>query len=722
MAETEATFSESWYRIAGQRVWLRPDVIVHRQRFRGERWFVLQNPFSSKYYRVRPETYEFVARLGPEKTVQEVWLECADRFPDDVPGQEGVIQLLAQLYFANLLHYENAADSEQLFRRYQERRQRETSARLLNLMFMRFPLLDPDRFLVRTLPAVKGLIGWTGALGWIAVVGLALKVAADNSSSLWSQREGILAPDNLPLLYAALVGIKTIHEFGHAYFCRRYGGEVHVMGVFLMIFTPVPYVDASSSWSFRSRRQRLAVGAAGMVVEVLVAAFATLIWAKTGPGAVHSLCYNVMFIASVSTVIFNANPLLRYDGYYMLSDWLEIPNLSRRANAELRHLWEYYVFGVQHSRSSVLSRRESAWLVTYGVLSGIYRVVVFAGVLLLIADKFLILGLVMAAVCLVSWVTVPAGKFLSYLAASPTLNRVRARAVGITAGLTAVLLVLLVAVPFPHHFRAPGVVKAEKRTDLVNDVAGRVAEILTPPGSTVALGQPLIRLSSPELSLDLADASARVEEASVRLREALSRSKSDLKPLQSRLDSAAANLAKLRADEASLLLRAPHDGVWVAPHLRDSLGAQLVRGTPIGMVLNPRRFEFVATVLQTDADEVFGSSLQRAGAAPSGAEVRLRGQAANPLSVREWQAVPGGQQRLPSPALGWMAGGKVPVAANRPEEAVEPFFEVHAALAPSSAPILHGHSGEIRFDLPPEPLLPQWWRRLRQLFQKRYQV
>lgn len=722
MAEAGATFSESWYRIAGQRVWLRPDAIVRRQRFRGERWFVLQNPFASRYFRIRPAAYEFVARLRPEKTVQEVWLECLDRFPDEAPGQEAVLQLLAQLYLANLLHYENPADSEQLFKRYEERRQRETAARLLNLMFMRFPLLDPDRFLARTLPVVGKLLGRAGAVLWIAVVGLAIKVALDNAPELRLQSQGILAPGNLALLYAALVLIKTIHEFGHAYFCRKYGGEVHVMGILLMIFTPVPYVDASSSWGFRNRWQRVLVGAAGMIVELFVAALATFVWAKTGSGIVHSVAYNVMFIASVSTLIFNANPLLRFDGYYILSDLLEIPNLSQRASGELRHLWERHVFGVKQSESPAHTRGESAWLVFYGIASGIYRIIVFAGVLLLVADRFLILGIIMAAVCAVSWVTVPAVRFVRYLASSPRLNRVRSRAVGITAALALACLVLLAVIPFPEHFRAPGIVEARQRTEVAANVAGTVRSILAVPGSSVARGQPLVRLSNGELDLDVADATARYEESADRLREALSRSTADLKPLQSRLDSVAANLAKLKADQAELTLRASQDGVWVAPRIQESIGERIARGTPLGIVIDPREFEFVATVAQADADAVFGPLASRARQGLGRAEVRLRGQSDSTVKVVQWKVVPGGQQRLPSPALGWLAGGDLPVAANQPDQAAELFFEVHASLAPTSAALLHGRSGAIRFALPPEPLLPRWWRRLRQLLQKRYQV
>src|SRR6185436_17750799 len=168
MAGAPATFSESWYRIANQRLWLRPGVQVRRQNYRGERWIVLDNPFSNQFFRIRPAAYEFVARLEPRRTVQQAWQECLDRFPDEARGQESVIQLLSQLYHANLLQYENAADSAQLFERHRQRREREVRAQLLNLMFMRFPLLDPDRFLVRALPVIGKFISPFGALLWLA--------------------------------------------------------------------------------------------------------------------------------------------------------------------------------------------------------------------------------------------------------------------------------------------------------------------------------------------------------------------------------------------------------------------------------------------------------------------------------------------------------------------------------------------------------------------------
>ena len=716
MAEAPGTFSESWYRIANQRLHLRSGVQVQRQMYRGERWIVLQNPFSNQYFRLRPAAYEFVGRLRPERTVQEVWQECLGRFPEEAPGQEAVLQLLAQLYYANLLHYEQATDSAQLFERFKRRQQREMSARLLNLMFMRFPLLDPDRFLVRTLPALGKLISPLGAVVWLATVGFALKIVIDNWPALRVQGQGVLAPGNLPLLYAGLVLIKTIHEFGHGYFCRKFGGEVHVMGVMLMIFTPIPYVDASSSWGLRSLWQRALVGAAGMIVEIFVAALAAFVWAATGPGTIHSLAYNIMFVASVSTLIFNLNPLLRFDGYYILSDLLEIPNLSQRASQQLRHWWEFYVFGVKNSHSPALTRKEAFWLVVFGITSGIYRVVVFSGVLLLMADRFLLLGIVMAAVCLVSWVAVPAGKFLRYLASSPRLQRVRWRAWGITAGLTGLALLLLAVIPFPSHFRAPGVVQAKQRSEVVNDVAGQVEKLLAEPGSRVSRGQPLLQLNNRELELELAVAVAQHQEAEARLRKALSETNADLRPLNSRLESVTKRLAKLELDETAMTIRARHDGVWVAPRAHDSLGRRLERGVPLGLVVNPKQVEFVAIVAQTDADAVFARQ-------PHHGEVRLRGQSGHVLRISQWNSVPGGGRLLPSLALGWAAGGEVPVSPNEPGKAKEAFFEIHADLIPAvEVSLLHGRSGTIRFDLEPEPLLPRWLRRLRQLLQKRYQL
>ncbi|SPE55092.1 Peptidase, M50 family [Verrucomicrobia bacterium] len=715
MAET---FSESWYRVANLRLSLRTGVRVRRQNFRGERWLILENAFSNQYFRLRPAAYEFLARLRPDRTVEQVWHQCLELFPDEAPSQGDAIQLLAQLYFANLLQYDSTADSAQLFQRFKQRQQREMGFRFRNIMFMRFPLLDPDRWLARLQPLSAKIFSPLGAGLWLVVAGVGLKIVLDNFTALREQGQNVLAPGNLFLLYLGLVVVKTLHEFGHATCCRRFGGEVHVMGVMLMIFTPMPYVDTSSSWSFRERWKRVMVGASGMIVEVFVAAIATLVWSRSAPGTLHNLAYNIMFVASVSTIIFNVNPLLRFDGYYILSDLIEIPNLNQRASEQLRHLAESKLFGVKQSASPAGTPREAVWLVVYGVTSGVYRVVVFSGVLLAVADRFLLVGMLMAAACLISWVTVPLVRLVSYLAASPRLDRVRWRAVGVTGGAAAVVLLLLDVVPFPNSFRAPGVVRAVERTQVANETAGQVEAVLTKSGSAVRRGQPLLRLQNRELGLELASAQGHLAETDARLLQARHDETADLKPLAQMRAAAQARVEKLSVDVERLVVSARQDGIWVAPGIEEFAGRWLPRGSDLGLLVDPASFEFAATVMQEDVDALFGQKIPRV-------EMRLYGDAGTSVPVLKWRVVPGGQRVLPSLALGWRAGGEVPVATDDAQgnRTAEPYFEVLGKLEPNDkVALLDGRSGKIRFQLEAKPLLPRWLRRLWQLFQKRYQI
>jgi len=722
----DKTFSESWYRVANQKICLRPAVKVRRQNFRGERWIVLENPFSNQYFRIRPATYEFISRLCPDKTVEQVWNECLERFPDAAPSQESVIQLLSQLYFANLLQYNLAADSAQLFERYKKRKQREINFRFMNIMFARFPLLDPDRFLVRTLPVVGKLISWFGAALWVLVVGFGLKIVVDNFAALsgqwweiWGTNNYFLAANNGLLIVISTIVIKTLHEFGHAYFCRKYGGEVHSMGIRLMVFMPMPYVDATSAWSFRERWKRVLVGSAGMIVEIFFAAIAVYIWSKTGPGIVHSLALRIMFVASVSTVIYNINPLMQFDGYYILSDVLEYPNLNQRAMMQLRHLCERWLFGLKNSKSPAATKREAGWLTVYGIIAWPYRISVYIGMILFIASQYYIAGIIAAAYCFYSWIVEPVRLFIKYLASDPRLDRVRHRAIGVTAGIAAFVMILLCVVPFPYSFLAPGIVVATQRTEMVNETAGEVSQLLAQPGSFVKQGQPLLQLKNPELQLELADTRAHLDEINARLLQAMGTNSADIEPLTRSRDSVSDELKKLTTDSENLTVRARHDGVWVAPGIEEFSGRWLQRGSDVGLLANPKSFEFAATVMEEDVNSLFAKKIH-------GATVRLNGDAATKLPVSDWRVIPGGQNVLPSAALGWSAGGEVPVATDENSQgnkSAEPFFEVLGKLdSQNGVPLLDGRSGKISFKLGAEPLLPRWTRSLWQHLQKRYQI
>lgn len=717
MPPNSKTFSESWYRIANQCITLRPGVEAHRQYYRGERWYVLQDPYNNSFFRVRPQVYEFVVRLHPKRTVEEAWQECIDRFPDEAPGQEEVIRLLSQMYHANLLQYQAPADTLVLFKRFRKRKEGQIRSRFTGFMFPKIPLFDPDQFLVKTLPLVKPFLGWFGMLLWLVVVGFGLKAVIDHADKLVKPFEGILSMENLGFLYLGMVVLKLFHEFGHAYTCRKYGGEVHQMGVMLLIFTPVPFMDASSSWGFRERHRRVVVGASGMLVEIFVAAIAAVIWANTGEGALHRLCYNMMFVASISTVLFNINPLLRFDGYYILSDLLDIPNLHGRSKTQLKHFCEYYLFGVRSSTSPARSRTEAWWLGIFGVLSGIYRILLFTAIVFFVADHLLIVGLVMAFLFVIMWGVLPIGKIIHYLATAPVLFRKRARAVLVTSLLLLAVVLPLQYIPVPYGFRAPGVVQAVEFKRVYVLTAGRVINVHKQPGSHVFRGDRLFEFNSPQLDSQIKTLRARMSEVEWHQRKSLVENPSERASMDAVYLALREQMARLQKQEKDLVIYAPQDGVWHSDWSDQLEGRWLSRGVELGMVLEPEEYEFRAVVAQSEASRLFEDQLQGAG-------VKLRGQSRYTFPVGDWVITPVDRRQLPSRALSMAAGGGVATTGDAQNmTTIEPYFEVNAPLMPhEEGQYFHGLSGQIRFQLPAQPLLPRWIRDFRQMLQTRYRI
>jgi putative peptide zinc metalloprotease protein len=709
------TFSENWHRVAGQCAALRPGVQVRPQWFRGEKWFVMHEPFNDQFHRVSPAAWHFIARLDGRRTVEAAWKETMAMDGDDAPGQEETIQLLAQLYQLNFLRGEIAADSALLFQRYRKRRQRETRSLLANLMFPQIPLFDPDRWLLRLLPLARMIFSRGGALAWALVVAWGIKTAFDHAPEFAGQTRDVLAPGNLLPLYAVLFCIKAIHESGHALACRRFGVAVHRVGVSLVFFTPLPFVDATGSWALQNRWHRMVVSMAGIYAEFFVAAVAVLVWAGTAPGPVHAIAFNAMLLASVTTLLFNANPLLRYDGYYILSDLLEIPNLNTRSTAMLRHLAERYLLGVQASVTPAHTTGEAWLLAVYGVASALYRVVLFSGILWIISGKWLLLGVLLAMVCVIQWLLLPPIRFIRYLASSSILARCRPRAIAVSLGGAAAVLALFCAVPFPAHFRAPGMVEAAQYREIFAESSGVVAEVPVMSGSRVHAGQVLARLQNRELDLDLAAAIAARARTLAERDRAINDSPAELEPLRIRLDADEQEIARLRRQVAALEIKAPVDGISISGQLDHARGQWLLRGEKLGDVIQQGEWNFRAVVPQSDSRALFADELRAA-------EIRFPGAAATAIPVQSFRILPSRQQILPSAALGWMGGGTVEVDAREADgrHALEPFFEVRAVMAGGGAALpRQGRTGIIRFTLPSRPIGVQLWRWLGQLLQQR---
>ena len=358
-------FSDSWLRVSGLRVALLPSVCVTEQRFRGRVWHVLQDTYTQRYFRASVQACNFIQSLCTDKTVEEVWEDFVNHHPEDTPSQEEVIQMLSQLHVSNLLYSLQQPDNEAIAKRYQTQKNKEFMGKVASFLYLRIPIWNPNAVLDRIHPFIMLITGWGALCVWAVVLLWGGWTAFEHSSEQLDQSQGVLSVNNLPWLYLCIATLKLFHEAGHAFVCKRYGGEVRIFGLMFLLFTPLPYVDATSSWGFGNRWHRMAASFAGMAVEFFFAAVGALVWSYTTPGLINSLAFNVMLIGSVSSLLFNGNPLLRFDAYFMLSDYAEIPNLYQKGQQQWKYFGDRYILGTVSAQSKATDTREwyrsSSW-------------------------------------------------------------------------------------------------------------------------------------------------------------------------------------------------------------------------------------------------------------------------------------------------------------------------------------------------------------------------
>lgn len=727
MAVERPTFHESWYRVAPLRPRLLSTVQVHRQHFRGQMWYVLENPSNNEFSRISETAYRFIGMLDGRRTVADVWRTCNEQFGDGAPTQGEVIGLLGQLYCSNLLYADLAPDTESLFNRYRARIQREIQGFLTNLLFVRIPLIDPDYFLERWVGLVGWLFSWLGLILWLSLIGAGLYFVAGNLDELIHQSTDILAPDNLVLLYLSIILIKICHEFGHAFACKRFGrlngtgGQVHVMGVMFLVFIPLPYVDASSAWVFRKKWHRAVVGMAGVIVEMAGAAVAAIIWANTSTGTLHIIAYNVMFVASISTLIFNANPLLRFDGYYVLSDLLEIPNLSRRSTSYLHYLVKKYFWAVKGLQNPANSLGEGIWFVFYGIISTTYRIYICIRILLFLNSRlpkevFFLVPL-FAASAVLAWVIIPVGRFIRYVMTSAELTKTRGRATASILGGLALTIGGLGVLRVPDYCRVEGIVEPVRLAIVHAESNGFVADFLASEQQVAPGGEPLIEAVNPQLEAEKKSLLAELAGLQIKRRLAEMQEVAAAQILTEQIEALQEKIDRVNTELSSLRLQPALAGTWVSPEIEKVKGAYLRRGDQIGVVAS-----LDEVIIRATAGQNLAARLKEAY---EHLEIRVKGRPDAKLTGRIEKILPAGQEVLPSQALGYAVGGWMPTLLQDPNgvRTAEKFFEIRIAPDPGSpVRLLCGQRVIARVEMPAKPLGLQWWQSLRQLFQRRFHI
>ncbi len=707
-----AFLSDAWYRVAGLRPRLHAHVRMSRQRYRGRAWYVLQDVSTGSAHRFDVETHALIRAMDGTRTVEELWRGLLERLGEKAPSQDQVIHLLHRLHAADLLSAGVPADPGELTQRARRRSRLSWLRQLANPIALRVPLWDPDRFLARSAAFTRPLMTPIAGLVWLLIIGAATLLAAEHWGELSdSVADRVLGLQNLILLALIYPVVKLCHELGHAYAVKCGGGEVHELGLMFLVFAPVPYVDASASTVFRSKWQRMGVAAAGILVELFLAALAFFVWLAAEPGITRSIAYNVMLIGGASTLLFNGNPLVRCDGYYLLSDAIEIPNLSQRSADFI--LWGLRrLCGDRTARGLATAPGEAKWLALYAPASWLYRLSLMLAVAWFVAGRYFFAGAVLA---LWSVWNVMAWPLLRQLATTSG-DLTDRRTVRLAYGLIAAALLTGIFVGAPCWTNAEGVVWVPQNAEVRAGTAGFVTRLLAKPGHTVIEGEPLLEFEDADLAADSRVRAAKVAQLQVQLATEMFDDRLKAELTRQSLAAEQAGVERTERRVEGLLCTAGRVGRWVVPNAGDLPGRFFAQGALVGYVLSGSLRTVRVVIPQEEADLVRAHTRR--------VELRLAdrpGQTLHATAVRE---VPGGSERLPTKALALAGGGPF---ATDPRDSSElktlaRTFQFDLELEENVTDLTFGTRAYVRFEHPWSPLGVQLWRRVRQLFLSRLSV
>ncbi len=722
------TFSASWSRVSRLTPTLRPQVEIHRQIFHGEPWHIVHDPISNSFFRLNPVAYHFIGLLDGKRSVDDSWKITMDAFGDAAPTQHEVIGLLGQLNESNLLRIDLPADAQQLLNRNKKRKIRFWAGQAMSIVSLKIPVFNPNRMLDILLPLFRPFLTIWGLIAWVIFLGVALAQFTPYITKFTKGVDpgSVLDPNNWGWLMILFIITKAWHELGHGIMCKRFGGSVPETGIMFLVFFPAPYVDATSSWNFPSKWQRILVASAGMMFEFILAGIATFVWVHSEDHTLaRQLAFNTIFLCSVTTFFFNANPLLRFDGYYILADLIEVPNLYQRSSRYVCYLFQRYAFGMKSVQPVTTLSNEKFVLFVYGILSQIYRALVMFGIALYVMTQFFIIGIAIALWSVISWALVPTVKFIYWLITSPALYERRFRAISFTLICTAIVLFFTGVVPYPDYRRVEGVIESESKGLVTISEPGFVQEVNYKPGDFVKKDSVLLVLKSPELQAQLASIKADIIRIEAMMRGSLAK-----EPIETQL-----TLAKLRAQQdqlvdiqrkiADLTIKAPCDGQVMGEISPNLMGAYLSKSQNIGSIEDTTKMRVTALVPQEHNSSQFGTTMGVANI-----ECRKAGAIDHIFNAQIYRIFAAGTKTLPHDSLGHGKGGPIATDPNDPHGMTShvPYFEVWLRLPETDkegrpSQTFLGQRVHLRLTLAEKkPLLFQWIHTVRQAVRDRLQV
>ena len=664
--------------------------------------WTLYDPVRHRYFRLGRTAVELLSRWGCGTGA--ALLTAVNRGTTCAATQQHLAELLRFLALNGLLQADGSAAVAGLVRQAEAARPGWAQWLVHNYLFFRIPLVRPDRFLLATLPLVRPLFS-RGFAAVVVVAGLlGLLLVLRQWETFAHTFLHFFSWQGAAWFGVALVVTKICHELGHAYTARRFGCRIPSMGVAFLVMMPVLYTDTSDAWRLSSRRQRLAIGAAGVATELCLAALATLAWSFLPDGPARSAAFLIATVTWIGTLAINLSPFMRFDGYYLLSDALGVANLQPRAFALARWRLRRLVLGLDEPVPEQVSPGLQRTLIAYAVATWVYRLVLFLAIAAVVYHYFFkLLGIVLFAV------------EIGYFIAAPVLRELgqwwtRRRRLRPNLNILASLTMLAaagwaVAVPWNTRVVVPAVMQAADYAVLYPPAPAEVVAVHAVEGQEVEAGAPLFELRSPELDYQIAQTEREIALRQLRiLRQAASAEDRDrAAAVQQELASYMAALVGLRGQRDRLVVRAP-----LAGHVVD-LDETVRPGLWVG-----ERYRFgqiIATGSAAIRGYAAGADLDRLNPGAEGwfyPDDPLR--PAVPVTVATIDRVDAAVIDLPQ--LASVYGGPVPVRPERDGRLVPEGSHYRVTLRPRDEAALPAQSiaGTVRIEGPAHSYLDRAWR------------
>ena len=604
--------------ISTSRPRLRRDVRTHYQEYRGKPSYIVEDTSKGKFFHVGFPEHQFIQSFDGRTTISEALARNAATQGEEALTEQQGDQLLRWMIDNDLLESETSGQGER--RREQWGRQKAKQKNpVTKVMFFKIPLGCPDRLLGALKPWLGWVFGIPGLMIWLGLIIYTLVQLAPEWDRFLSDTGQVIAPGNWIRVIVIYTILKVLHEMGHGLATKRFGGAVPEWGVQMLAFvTPLAYVDASASWKFVSRWKRIVVAAAGMYVEAAIAAVCMIGWMNTGPGTLNTALHSAIIAATFVTLLFNANPLMRFDGYYILIDALGIPNLGTKGQQWLKWFGKRFLLGMTDLTMPVAARQHPVAVPLYGILAALWKVVIWIGIMIIVSLLFKGAGLFLALLSILMIVVgslVKLGKFLFGSANGPRLKQALPRlaiAIALVAG-------LFFFVRINPTGKAVAVVEYADRETVRARVRGLVSEVVVQEGQAVAPGEVLVKMVNP-------DEKTEHDKLALELRTARIRARSyyqieDLPAYQAELETIEGLESKLAESEAYLAaldVTAPEEGLVVGRNLESLPGRWLDVGEEILSVVSGSEKELLVSFRQEDVDSIAAMKTREI-------EVRLRG-------------------------------------------------------------------------------------------------